>query len=256
MLQLPSSAACLGTLSAESDSPLPGKRPSSYDDVLLSLQGRTNELVESVNLISRRLVDIYEPLEPVSVEKQLRALSQSLQAFLNRAQGASAHTLVGAGTAENSSSGASQEVTINDRAEEQILLTLCLGYFSAKWRKNNAEAHFTLKIDGEPTNIEIQCFMSVDEKYVTVLAKVTEPGKWCLPDVEPLSSDAYSSPSLVAWAYQDVSTAVGFCKHEIRPGFIPRCMCKLPVDFPVQSVGQTAVSHFLIRMKRCSVSKA
>ncbi|XP_077546297.1 uncharacterized protein LOC144158955 [Haemaphysalis longicornis] len=239
-----STAACLGT-SMENHRSSAGKVASSYDDILASIQGRTNELVESVNLMTRRLLDNEEPLETISVERQLRALAHTLRTFLERTQEARTSTQVAAGVGENFSAGAFSEV-IPGPAEEQVLLCL-----EVRWHVHNRDtffgACFSISIDGKPTNVEIQCLTSSVAKSLTVFAKDAEPGKWGLPDIEPLPTGEFHSPFLVSWAHENVNRAVS---NEIKPGFIPRCICRLPDEVEEKYGWAKTILHFLIKMKR------
>lgn len=240
-----STAACLGT-SMENHRSSAGKVASSYDDILASIQGRTNELVESVNLMTRRLLDSEEPMETVSVERQLRVLAQTLRTFLERTQEARALTSVTAGVGENFSAGAFSQV-IAGPAEEQVLLCLdAYGYL--EYERICYGACFSIAIDGQPTNIKIQCLTSPVGNSLTVFAKVAEPGKWGLPDIEPLPSGEFHSPFLVSWVHENVFTS---CSSRMKPGFIPRCVCRMP-DKVRESNDWTRMTglYFLIKMKR------
>ncbi|XP_077546292.1 uncharacterized protein LOC144158953 [Haemaphysalis longicornis] len=230
------------------------KAPSSYHDILAFIRTGVNELFEAVNEMSLELSGSKEHCEEGIVKEQPPQVSQSLCNLSNTQQEASASVHRGTSSAERATLGITMsEHDFAGPPEGCVVLAYNLYLCKSNDRNNGEEDTFTLCFDGEVTNVKIQCLVSWKDQFVCLSAKLTEPGKWCLPDIEPLLSTQPLPSSLRGIVYRKTKYVadVDKCLHQ---GFLVLSIRETPSS-PLLADKKTGrkVLSFLVRMKRSDI---
>lgn len=252
---LQSPAAPVGKKAASSRAgKLSEKAPSSYHDILAVIRTGVNEVFEAVSKMSLELSGSKEHCEGI-VEEQPPQVSQSLCNLSNTPQGASSSVHRATSSAERATFGITIEHDFTGPAEDCIVLAYAI-YLCEDYRNSGEVDNFKLYIDGEVTNIEIHCMVSRKAQFVCLSAKLTEPSKWCLPDIEPLLSTQPRPSSLKGIVYRtpEYVTDVDNC---LRQGFLVRSISKMPSSsFFKDTDTVRKILSFLVRMKRSDIRNA
>lgn len=190
------------------------------------------------------------------MEEQIGSLSQSLHSFLGTVQEASTSKFLAGSAGTDSASEACRGMNTNDSAEEHVVLSLgCFPYWENVSPDICHVATFTLTIGPERTNVSIQCLTTPTTNCVTVSAKLIEPGKWCLPSIEPLPSLDVCSSSLAAYVYQEIKQQAQDIRT-IPSDYVLRCTCGIPKPVSTAAALRKTCLKFLIRRKRCNLKKS
>lgn len=220
---------------------------SSREGVVASIQAGLSGLLEGVNRLNLRTSDANERGVTGSLEQGVRELYRSARRFVGNSQDACTAAVL----AEISASGANGQGDASGTAEDRVVLKLLFNPFDSEypydlWKDDT----FTLRILGELTNVEIQILMSSIANSVGLFAKVSGPGPWCMPDIEPLPSDYRSALPSTAWIQRTLgSQSERPTDSAIDPSYSLRCMVGLPPPVPKEMFELTCLK-FLIKLRK------
>ncbi|XP_077546295.1 uncharacterized protein LOC144158954 isoform X2 [Haemaphysalis longicornis] len=204
--------------------------PSPHQDCLASIEAGVNNLVEAVNKMGVELSRSTEHREAGVVEEKLQEVVQTLCDLFQNTQRASSSASFPANIVERPTFGTLTELVSTGPAEN--LLVLVYSYYWDNWPHMGTGTvdTYTPIIRGEVTNVEIQFWKPHKAAFACVSAKLTKPGRWCLPDIEPLPSSHVCALSLEDVIYRG-ALAVPNIDIYLRQGHFLRCIRELPPPY-------------------------
>lgn len=225
---------------------------SSHHDILASIETGVNELVEAVKKMSLELSGSKEHRATDVVEEQLREVASTLRNVFDPTKTPSASISLARSSTERSISKITREITPKEPAEDVVVLAFEYeGNGECEYVGWGFEDTFTLCIQDEVTNVEIQFLWFFKAQFVSVSAKLTEQGRWGLPDIEPLSLSQVRPTSLRGVVYRP-TTFVKDIETRLQAGYILRCIDKPAAVF--DGISRTKIISFLIRMRLSDTS--